>query len=85
MLESSLSVPNLIFLLPLGITDANKQRFDEAKGHGTGREQSLELHALGLKSSHSEQAISKAKEPPICPQAGKQETFPDVDKHSYDL
>lgn len=33
--RASLSVLNLLFLLPLGIIDANKQRFDAAKGYGT--------------------------------------------------
>jgi len=67
----SLSVRNLLFLLPLGIIDANKQRFDAAKGYGPAGGQSLELPALGRQSSRSEQAVSRAKEPPSCPRAGR--------------
>lgn len=33
--RASLSVVNLLFLLPLGIVDAHKQRFGAAKGYGT--------------------------------------------------
>lgn len=73
-----LNVLNLVFLLLLGIADANKQRCNAAKGFGTAGEQSLELRGLGLKSLHSELAISKVKEPLSCLQAGRQETSSDV-------
>lgn len=72
--RASLCVLNLLFLLPLGIIDANKQRCDAAKGMWNCRWIELELLAPGLKSSCSEQAISKAKETLSCLQAGRQET-----------